>query len=214
MNRPDKQQLNLPILLTLTRLVLAPIIVPTLLVLLLPYNVWFINMALATIFAAFGMTDFFDGYFARKFGLESSLGRLLDPVADKLLVSSTLIALVAVDRLAFYWAVIWIAREFFVLSLRQYAAEHDRLALCVSALAKLKTALQLACLTFIILNPMHQYGLFEQFAWNGSELLLLLSSTILSVWSAYCYYSGYITHSFAEEETEEVVSNDETTDWQ
>ena len=86
------EEYNLPTLLTLARLILSPVILPGLLVVLLPFNLLPINMVLAAIFAAFGLTDYFDGYFARKHDQVTPLGRLLDPVADKLLVTSTLVA--------------------------------------------------------------------------------------------------------------------------
>ena len=159
--------------------------------LFLPYNLFPLNIFLAVIFAAFGLTDYFDGYFARRLGQETALGRLLDPVADKLLVSSTLIALVAADKFWFYWAVVWIAREFFVMGLRQRAAEQN-VILCVSGCAKIKTAAQLICLTFVILNPMHSASLFDHAAWNMTELFLVLTATLLTITSGYRYYYAYV----------------------
>jgi len=186
------QEFNLPTILTLTRLILSPIILPALLVLLLPHNILVVNFLLAAIFAAFGLTDYFDGYFARKFDQETSFGRLLDPVADKLLVSSTLVALVAAGQFWFYWAIIWIAREFFVMGLRQRAAEQGTI-LHVSSYGKIKTAAQLICLTFVILNPLHAEGYSAYPWWNMTELFLTLSATLLTIASAYRYYTAYTT---------------------
>ena len=186
------QEFNLPTILTLTRLILSPVILPALLVALLPYNILIINFLLAVIFAGFSLTDYFDGYFARKLNQETSFGRLLDPVADKLLVSSTLVALVAAGKFWFYWAIIWIAREFFVMGLRQRAAEQGTI-LHVLSYGKIKTAIQLVCLTFVILNPMHAEGYSAYPWWNMTELFLTLSATLLSVASAYRYYVAYNT---------------------
>jgi CDP-diacylglycerol--glycerol-3-phosphate 3-phosphatidyltransferase len=115
------QWLNLPILLTLSRLILSPLLLPVLLVYLLPFNNIFINSFLGFLFFLFSITDFFDGYFARRYKQETQVGKLLDPIADKFLLYSTLIGLLAADKIFFYWVIIIIGREFFVMGLRQIA---------------------------------------------------------------------------------------------
>jgi len=202
MLRPQQPPFNFPTLLTLTRLILAPVILPFLLVALLPYNLLPVNVILAIIFAGFGLTDYFDGYFARKLDQVTSLGRLLDPVADKLLLTSTLIALVAIGEFWFYWAIIWISRDLFVMALRQRAAE-QRMTLNVSSYAKIKTAAQLVCLTFVILNPMHAYGLLEHPGWNMTELFLMLTATTLTITSAYRYYFAYVKQCVVDSQNKE-----------
>src|SRR5579871_3122872 len=137
---------NIPTILTLTRLILAPLLVPLLLVYLLPYNYFWLNSVLAILFIFFGLTDFFDGYLARKLHQETPLGRVLDPIADKFLVYSTLVALLAVGKIYFYWVIIFIGREFFLMGLRHIALENN-VVVHVSSWGKLKTFAQMAVLT-------------------------------------------------------------------
>src|ERR1700750_3463607 len=114
-----------PMILTYSRLIAAPLSLPFLFVYLLPMNIFWLNCILGLLFFLFGLTDFFDGYLARKLGQVSQYGALLDHVADKFLLYSTLVALVAAYKLYFFWAIIWIGREFFVMTMRQVALENN-----------------------------------------------------------------------------------------
>ena len=108
-------------------------------------------MALA-IFIAAGITDILDGYFARMWGQQSSLGRMLDPIADKLLVASCLLMLAAEGTIrgwALFAAVIILCREILVSGLREYLAEL-RVSVPVTRLAKWKTIGQLVAIGFLI----------------------------------------------------------------
>ena len=149
--------INFPNTLTLVRLVLSPLMLPFLLVYLLPFNSTWLNIVLALLFCLFSVTDFLDGFLARRYGQVSSFGRFLDPIADKFLVFSTLVALLAVGKVYFVIVLIFVGREFFVLSLRQLALE-NKFSVHVSMLGKIKTVLQLAYITILILNPYHTLG--------------------------------------------------------
>src|ERR1700722_2587731 len=129
---------NTPTILTLIRLILSPLVLPVLFVYLLPYNNIYINILLALLFIAFSLTDFLDGYLARKYSQETALGSVLDPIADKFLVYSTLLALAVVNKLFFFWVVLLIGREFFMMGLRQVALENN-FSVKVSSLGKTKT---------------------------------------------------------------------------
>ena len=177
-------------ILTFIRLIGSPFILPFFLVYLLPYNVLWLNYSLATLFFLFGLTDFFDGYLARKYDQVTPTGAMLDHVADKFLLYSVLIALVAAHKLYFFWAILWIGREFFIMALRQIALENN-FSITVSSYGKLKTVMQIVCLTFVIINPYHQLGI-AAFYWNGTELLLLCSATGLSLASARDYFSVFM----------------------
>jgi CDP-diacylglycerol--glycerol-3-phosphate 3-phosphatidyltransferase len=179
---------NIPTFLTLVRLFFSPIVLPLVLVYLLPYNIWWLNLLLALFFALLSLTDFFDGYLARKYQQESVLGRVLDPLADKFLTYCALIGLLAAHKIFFYWVVIFIGREFLVVGLRQIALEHH-FSIAVSRLSKVKTALLMLTITVIIVNPYHGYAdtLVAQL-WNGIEGLLLGASLLLSLVTAYYYY--------------------------
>lgn len=183
-------------ILTYIRLVGAPLVLPFFLVYLLPYNIYWLNYSLATLFFLFGLTDFFDGYLARKYNQVTPTGALLDHVADKFLLYSTLIALVGSHTLHFFWAILWIGREFFIMTLRQVALEHNTL-ITVSSYGKLKTVIQIACLTVVIANPDHALDTMSSY-WNIVEILLLLSGTLLSLASAYSYLSAYMNQLSAK----------------
>jgi len=182
---------TIPLILTYIRLVISPLVLPLFLVYLLPYNVFFINGILAFFFIVFGLTDFFDGYFARRYNQVTVLGKLLDPVADKCLVYATLISLVATHKIFFYWAIIIIGREFFVMGLRLIATENNK-DLSVAFLGKIKTIVHITCLAWLILNPYQASGYLGAFWWNGIETVLILLSLILSVLSGGLYYKRFI----------------------
>ena len=140
---------GLPNLLTLSRIAIIPLVV----------GLFFIDGATARwvtlgFFALAGITDFFDGYLARTRGQISRLGRFLDPVADKLLVSSVILMLVAVDRVAglvVLPALVILIREIMVSGLREFLAGL-RVRVPVSQLAKWKTTIQMLALGFLIVS--------------------------------------------------------------
>jgi len=166
-------------------------VLPLLLFYLLPYASLPLNLALAAIFVFFGLTDFFDGYLARRLKQETLLGQVLDPLADKCLVYSTLIALLAVQKIYFYWVVVLVGREFFMMGLRLIALEHA-LVIKVSFLGKIKTAVHMALLTVLIANPYQALGFQGAPYWNGIECLLLIAALFLSLFSAWLYYRVFI----------------------
>lgn len=183
--------LNLPTSLTLIRLIVSPLVLPLLLVYFLPYNFLPLNIILGLMFIMFGLTDFLDGFLARKYNQETELGRMLDPIADKFLIYSTLIALLALNRIYFYWVVLLIGREFFIMGLR-YIALSYRLQLHVSYLAKIKTALQMLLLVVLIINPYHHDGLYAAPWINGLEYLLLTLVLILAYITTKGYYDSFV----------------------
>ena len=114
-------------------------------------GVWLRWVALA-LFIAAAITDFFDGYLARIWGQQSSFGRMLDPIADKLLVSCCLLMLAADDTIrgwSLWAAIIILCREILVSGLREYLAEL-RVSVPVTQLAKWKTAAQLLAIGFLL----------------------------------------------------------------
>ncbi len=176
--------------LTLIRLILSPLSLPFLLAYLLPLNIFWINSALALLFIAFSLTDYFDGYFARRYNQVTQLGKLLDPIADKFLMYSTLIGLLAAHKIYFYWVVILIGRELFVMSLRLIAVE-NKFEVPVSFLAKIKTAVISLCITYIIYNPYHEMGMSAMGA-NCIEWGLLGLSMGLTLYTAKQYFSQFL----------------------
>ncbi len=191
------KQLNFPLFLTLLRLIVSPLVLPILFVYLLPFNLLWLNGILALLFGLLSMTDFFDGYLARKYNQETMLGRVLDPLADKFLTYSVLVALLAAGRIYFYWVVILIGRELFVIGLR-YAALEFNISLHVSMLGKIKTVLQMMCITVIIFNPYQQLGMYAA-RWNVIEVGLLFVTIVFSVVSAQLYYDDAIRSFYAKQ---------------
>jgi cardiolipin synthase len=135
-------------MLTYGRLAAVPLVVAFL---FWPAEPWARWTALA-IYTAAAITDFFDGYLARAWSQQSSLGRMLDPIADKLLVAAVLLALTA-DKTISGWslwaAIVILCREILVSGLREYLAEL-RVPVPVSTVAKWKTTAQLVALGFLI----------------------------------------------------------------
>ena len=185
-----KKHLTLPLFLTLIRLMVAPLVLPVIFVYALPYNSLYINSCVAFLFTLFSLTDFFDGYLARRYNQETVVGKLLDPVADKCLMYATLIALVDTHKIFFYWAILIIGREFFVMGLRLIAVEHD-MVLCVAYIGKVKTVIHTVCFMFLILNPHQSLGMKNAFWWNFIEKVLIFMSVALSFISGWVYYQRF-----------------------
>lgn len=184
------KSINTPTLLTLLRLIFSPLILPLLFAYLLPYNWMWLNIVLCSSFILLSITDFFDGYLARKYNQETVLGRVLDPLADKFLTYSALIGLLVAHKIFFYWVVILIGREFFVMGIRHVALEHN-FSVPVSKMGKLKTVVQMLMIIFIIINPHQNLGLNE-IRWNGTEFGLVFLTLFLSIFTAYQYYDEFI----------------------
>ena len=143
-------QTQFPNLLTLSRIVAIPLLVGTF-YLESPYGNW---VGLGVLVYA-GVSDFFDGYLARSWEVQSRFGRALDPIADKLLVSAVLLMLVGFDRIAglnILPAVVILCREILVSGLREFLAE-IRVGMPVTRLAQWKTTVQFLAIGFLIVGP-------------------------------------------------------------
>ncbi len=184
-------QLSLATMFTLARLIISPLILPMALVYLLPYNNLYINASLALLFLAFSFTDFLDGYFARKYNQTSRLGAALDHIADKFFTNSTLIALLAVNKIYFFWVIIFVGRDLFIMGLRMIALEHN-FSVPVGYLGKLKTASLMLFITWIIFNPYQQNTNHDALLWQQIELVLLSISLLLTLLSAYIYFRDFM----------------------
>ncbi len=135
--------LNLPNSLTLFRIFLVPFLV---VVLLTKYSDW-VGL---TIFLVAAITDYFDGYFARRMNKTTRLGALLDPIADKLLMSAAFISLVELGLAKAWMVVIIIGREFAVSGLRSIAAQNG-VTIAASPLGKTKTITQVIAISLLII---------------------------------------------------------------
>src|SRR6188474_273349 len=187
----------LPNLLTYARIVAVPIVVGCMYwQSILEYGLWLRWVALA-IFIAAGITDVLDGYVARTYAQQSSFGRMLDPIADKLLVSSCLLMLAADGTIrgwALWAAIIILCREILVSGLREYLAEL-RVSVPVTQLAKWKTALQNVAVGFLIAGEAGD--LVIPYVTNVGIALLWLSA-ILTLYTGYDYFKAGIRHLIEE----------------
>ncbi|MBN1549689.1 CDP-diacylglycerol--glycerol-3-phosphate 3-phosphatidyltransferase [Candidatus Babeliales bacterium] len=199
----------IPTVLTLIRMLVSPFLLPFLFVYLAPLNVFWINILLALIFVLLSVTDLLDGYVARRLGAESDIGKILDPIADKVLLYSALIALLAANKIYFVWVLIMVIRELFVTGIRQVASEQG-IAIPVSFIGKLKTFFQMIYVTIVILNP-NKHMLWYISGWNQLELLALICALTLSLWSASRYYRHFIRDLGIKPPKDEAFLHDE---WQ
>ena len=166
-----------PNTLTLFRIVSAPVIV---ILLLMPNR--FTALVAGLIFSAAAITDYFDGYLARRYGLVSNLGKVMDPVADKLLVSSSFIMLVHHGWIPAWIACIIIGRELAITGLRNIVAEKG-LDVSASNLGKYKTGFQIAAaIPLLIHYPF--IGLNVQ----AIGTLFLWAALIFTIWSGAYYF--------------------------
>src|ERR1700733_3613277 len=190
--------LALPNILTYGRIVAVPIVVGCMFYQnILHGSLWLRWVALA-VFVVAGISDFLDGYFARVWRQQSSLGRMLDPIADKLLVASCLLMLAAEKTIhgwALLAAVVILCREILVSGLREYLAEL-RVSLPVTRLAKWKTTLQLVAVGFLIAGDAGD-AIIPVVTEIGITLLWL--SALLTLYTGWDYLRAGLHHLIEED---------------
>lgn len=140
--------MNLPNKLTILRMIMIPVF---LVVLYIPGLGMAGNIAAAAIFILASITDFLDGKIARKYNIVTNFGKFMDPLADKLLVCSALIALVDFDKVAAWIVIIIIAREFIISGFRLIAADNG-VVIAASYWGKFKTTFQMIMIILLILD--------------------------------------------------------------
>lgn len=173
---------SLPNILTFMRILLIPIFI---IVFYLPFS-W-AHFATAIIFAIACITDLLDGYLARKLQQISIFGAFLDPVADKLIVSASLLLLVGVRDLNYITlpAIIIVGREIVISALREWMSEiGNRTSMTVTYIGKLKTTLQMSAIFLLLaFNP--------STSWLGvAGFIMLYLAAILTMWSMIMYISA------------------------
>lgn len=183
---------NIPNLLTLLRVLLIPVFI---LLFYLPFE-WS-YLAASAVFAVASLTDWLDGYLARRWEQSTPFGAFLDPVADKLMVAVALVMLV--EEHASFWltlpAVIIIGREIVVSALREWMAELGaRAQVAVSNLGKWKTTAQMVALVILIANPP------QLSAYVVLGYLLLIVAAVLTLWSMAQYLLAAWPHLSSEVE--------------
>ncbi len=179
--------LNLPIVLTISRIVVIPALIGAF---YLPIEA--ANWTTFVLFGLAGITDFFDGWLARRWGEVSRLGRFLDPVADKLLVAAAILMMVASRRIAgvsVLAAVVILCREILVTGLREFLAE-IRVAVPVSRLAKWKTTVQFIAIGFLLIGNSGPAAAHLP----ALGLLGLWAAAILTLYTGYDYLRAGLKH--------------------
>ncbi len=161
---------------TLLRIVLTPVVMAALLA--------GADVLAAGLFALAAVTDYYDGYLARRWGVTTTLGSFLDTTADKLLVSGVLIALVAVERGSPWVAAIIVGRELMILGLRALVAVEGEVVV-PSLLGKSKTVLQFLAILLAILRPGDPLG-----ALHLDEWAMLLAAAV-TIWSGADYLARF-----------------------
>jgi CDP-diacylglycerol--glycerol-3-phosphate 3-phosphatidyltransferase/cardiolipin synthase len=174
-------RLNLPTWLTLLRVLAIPVLVGVLLI-----GERYPDWLAASIFAAAAVTDWLDGWLARKLNQTSSFGAFLDPVADKLMVATALVMLVYADPrlMVMLPAMVIIGREITISALREWMAElGQRTHVAVSSIGKYKTAMQLIAIGLMLLKGPAFYG----YSIYQLGLTCLWLAAVLTVWSMVMY---------------------------
>ncbi len=173
--------LTLPTLLTWARIVAIPLIVG---VFYLPWDAVTRNLVATVMFVVFALTDWADGWLARKLNQTSAFGAFLDPVADKFLVCASLLVLVKLDRVDVLVALVIIGREIAISSLREWMAQIGASrSVAVHMLGKLKTATQMTAIPFLLYDGA-LFGFIDTRIWGT---VLVIVACVLTIWSMVYY---------------------------
>ena len=167
--------MNWPNRITIARVALIPVIV-----VLLQFDVPVCRAAALAAFIVASLTDWLDGYLARRFGIVTNLGKFLDPVADKLLVLSTMIALCGLGRFPAWVCIVVLFRELAVDGLRLVAVEQGRV-IAAGKLGKIKTTLQMLTLVLVLLDT-SAFGSFPMVE------VFTYAAVLMTLWSGVDYF--------------------------
>jgi cardiolipin synthase (CMP-forming) len=172
---------TIPTLMTWTRIVAIPLIVGV-------FYLWpdrsVSNLVATVMFVVFALTDWLDGYLARKLNQTSAFGAFLDPVADKFLVCASLLVLVHLNRADVFVALIIIGREIAISALREWMAQIGASkSVAVHMIGKVKTTVQMVAIPFLLYDG-HLFGVIDTGVW-GTWLIWI--AAVLTVWSMVYY---------------------------
>ncbi|MBN2333027.1 MAG: CDP-diacylglycerol--glycerol-3-phosphate 3-phosphatidyltransferase [Deltaproteobacteria bacterium] len=174
---------NLPNVLTFSRIAVVP-----LLIILLSFDGRFINFFTALLIVAAAITDGLDGYLARKYQVITAFGKLLDPVADKVLIVTTMVMLVFLGRAPAWMVCLILCREFAVTGLRAVVAEQG-VVIAASPSAKYKTVFQIVAIVALTIH----YPLFAINAHSVGMVFIWLALG-LTLWTGYAYFKAALPY--------------------
>ncbi len=173
-------QKKLPMTITLSRIALVPLVLVGMQMETLPWR-----LVAGLLFIVASITDYFDGYYARKYNAVSNMGKFMDPIADKILVTSVLVALIPSHHIGTWMVILILARDTLIGGLRSVAAA-DQVIIAAKPAGKWKTAMQMVAIPALIIGedfagiPVMQIGVW-----------VLWVSVILSITSGFEYLLGY-----------------------
>jgi len=172
---------NIPNLLTFFRIALIPVLV---LLLLSPSEL--LSILSVVVFSIASITDWLDGYLARKMNIVTNLGKFLDPIADKLLIAAALVMLVGLGRIPAWMVAVIIGREIAVTGLRSIASS-EGIIIAASDLGKGKMILQISALIGLLLH--YQYLGID---FHAVGMMLLWVALALTAWSGFDYFYKFM----------------------
>lgn len=178
--------MNLPNALTIFRVILTPFFIY-----LLFSSSMYSNLYALIIFILASVTDAFDGYYARKYNIETEFGNFLDPLADKILVSSAFISFYLLDLIELWMVVVILSRDFFITFLRIVMKKNGQ-SLKTSRIAKSKTAVQLILIIFILIFLALEKMEASMFSLFGNIILeynIVHNATFIV--SIFTFYTGF-----------------------
>jgi cardiolipin synthase len=198
-NPMAQRAFNLPNMLTYGRILAVPLVVLCFYLEGRLQSSDFARWLALFVFTAASVTDYLDGYLARAWQQTSNIGRMLDPIADKLLVATCLLLLAAdTDRTIAGWslwaAIIILCREILVSGLREYLAGL-KVSVPVTQLAKWKTAMQMIAIGFLLLGPAGDKIVPY---WTDIGIVLLWASAIVTLYTGYDYFRAGLKHIMDE----------------
>ena len=175
---------NVPMALTWARIAMIPLVVGIFYVPDAWYPAHWKNASACWLFVLAALTDAFDGYIARRFGMTSPLGAFLDPVADKLMVSAALIVLLSLGRIDEFVALVIIGREIAVSALREWMAQIGKSSsVAVNSLGKIKTIAQMVAIPMLLFHD----PLFGLINVHMIGTVLIYVAAVLTVYSMLIY---------------------------
>jgi len=185
-------KMNLPNKLTILRVCMIPLFMIFLCV-PLPLSDTAIRLIAAAIFALTALTDMLDGKIARKYNLITDFGKLMDPLADKCMVFGAMLGILVYCseiRLVFVWAAILVmARELAVTSLRLIAASAGGEVIAAAWLGKVKTVTQIVCIITVLIEPVIPLAVFRE--WHVLSYATTALMAVMTVWSGVDYFKVY-----------------------
>lgn len=176
--------MNIPNLLSIVRIVLIPYFI----LLLLPAGRETVCVGAFAVFSVASITDFLDGYIARRTGQITKLGKLLDPIADKILTSSALVFLVYLHRVSAWIVIVIIAREFAITGVRAMASA-EGLVMPADQLGKYKMGTQITAILMLLLN-----NRFWFLDWHMLGTIAIWAAMVLSLVSGMQYIIRFMSH--------------------